>query len=276
MSTREFQLWFTRAVELGVRHPNFQPPLTWALSFFRETARSRKVGLGRIGNPVIDCLHRYLRWDDRGTCFAFWRVSPLVKTSEIQLFLRFDFVIESGLKAVSALVKSNPELSEATLRRRADAVFSPIARTLWLNEDMEEPDEITCAELERPYAKGIIDTNINQERWPLVQARFDLTNWSHRCRATRSAAVDALACKVDLAQLVRERAIRLEVETAVVKEQFQSRIAALSQSPSEAALAQEELNMEMRVRDALLAGIHKHGIRLDAVGAVFLSDVPLQ
>jgi ATP-dependent helicase HepA len=276
MSVRDFKLWFMRAVELGARHTHFKQPLTWALSFFRETARSRKVGLGRIGNPVLDCLHRYLRWDDRGTCFAFWRVSPLLRAPEIQLFLRFDFVIEAGLEAISALAKEHPELSEAALRRRADAVFPPIARTLWLNEDLEEPDETTRFELARPYVKSATDTNINQHRWPLVQSHFDLTNWPHRCRAARAAAVDAVARQVDLEQLSRELATRLEMETTVVREQCQSRIEALSQSPREAALAQREWAMEMRVRDALLASIHKHGIRLDAAGAIFLAGVPLQ
>ena len=276
MSARDFQLWFTQAVEPGARHSAFEPPLTWALTFSRETARSRKVGLGRIGNPVLDCLHRYLRRDDRGTCFAFWRVSPQVKASEVKLFLRFDFVIEAGLKAVSALARAHPELSEAALRRRGDAAFPPISRTLWLNEDLEEPDEKTRVELERPYVKSIIDTNINQDRWPLVQTHFDLANWPHRCRAARGAATEAVVRQMDLSQLTHELATRLEVETAVAEEQHRSRIGAFSQSPREATLAQEEWDMEMRVRDALLAGIHEHGVQLDAVGAVFLAGVPLK
>src|SRR5206468_3577112 len=144
-----FLRWFKNAVELRARHDYFPQPLTWALTFFRETARSRKVGLGRIGNPVLDSLHRYLRWDDRGTCFALWRVSSLLKSSEIQLFFRFDFVIESGFDAVSAFAKAYPSVSESTLGRRADAAFPPIARTMWLSEDLEVPDEKIRAELER-------------------------------------------------------------------------------------------------------------------------------
>ena len=135
---------------------------------------------------------------------------------------------------------------------------------------------MTRAELVRPYVKSATDTNINQDRWPLVQSHFDLANWLHRCRATRAAAADAVVRQVDLAQLTRELATRLKVETTVVKEQCQSRIEALSQSPREAVLAQEEWVMEMRVRDALLSSIHKHEIRLDAAGAVFLAGVPLQ
>lgn len=275
MSERDFALWFTRAVECGARHNEFKPPLTWAVSFSRETARSRKVGLARIGNPVLDCLHRYLRWDDRGTCFAFWRTSPLMNGLKAKLFLRFDFVISAGLNAVAELAKAHPGLSEAALHRRADAVFPPIVRSLWLNEDMEEPDEATRAELNRPYVKSTTDTNINQERWTAVQRCFDLANWAHRCRATRTAAFEAIVHQVDPTQLTRELASYLEIETSIVKEQYQSRIEALSQSPRESALAQEDWALEKQVRDALLAGIHNPGIRLDAAGAVFLAGVPL-
>ena len=275
MSISDFQLWFASALERETQHPNFNQLQTWALTFSRETARSRKVGLGRIGNPILDCLHSYLQWDDRGTCFALWRVSPLVKPSETRLFLRFDFVIEIGLKAVSALAKAHPELSESALRRRGDMAFPPISRSLWLSEDLEQPDEIIRAELDRPYQKSATETNINQDRWPSVQSHYDLANWPHLCRAARAAAVDAVVRQVDLAQLTHELAARLELDTNVVKEQSQSRIQALSQSPREAGLAQNEWGMEMKMREALLAGIHEHRIRLDAAGAVFLTGVPL-
>ena len=275
MSVSDFQLWFARAVERETRHPKMSQLQTWSLTFSRETARSRRVGLARIGNPILDCLHRYLRWDDRGTCFALWRVSPLVKPSEIRLFLRFDFVVEIGLKAVSALAKEHLEISEAVLRRRGDMAFPPISRSLWLSEDLEEPDEIIRAELDRPYERSATDTNISQDRWPSVQAYFDLTNWAHQCRAARTAAVDALVRQVDLARLTHELAARLELDTNVVEEQSKSRIQALSEFPREAGLAKNEWDMEMKIREALLAGIHEHKVRLDAAGAVFLAGTPL-
>ena len=275
MSVSDFQVRFASALDREIQHPNFNQLQTWPLTFSRETARSRRVGLGRIGNPILDCLHSYLRWDDRGTCFALWRLSPLVKPLEIRLFLRFDFVIEIGLKELSALAKAQPDLSEAALRRRGDMAFPPISRSLWLSEDLEEPDELIRTELERPYQKSLTDTNISQDRWPSVQSHYDLANWPHLCRAARAAAVDAVAHQLDLAQLTSEFAALLESDTKLVKQQSQSRIQALSQFPREAGRAQKEWGIEMKMREALLAGIHEHGIRLDAAGAVFLAGVPL-
>ncbi len=274
MSQRDFALWFGTAVERGVRHPVFQPPLTWALTYSRESARSRKVGLGRIGNTVVDNLHRYLRWDDRGTCFVFWRVSSLRKASEVELFFRFDFVVEAGREHFAAVARENPTASEAALRRRADAAFPPIVRTVWISDDLQIPDARTQDELARPYTKGP-DSNINNERWPLVQRRYDLTEWPHRCRAARAGAAEALIREVDLMNLTELLVARFQQQTSLVREQFESRAAALAQSSREAALARRECDVEISMRDALLAGIRSHGVRLDSAGAVFLSGAPV-
>lgn len=275
MSQRDFAVWFDRAIERGVRHPVFQPPLTWALSYFRETARCRNVGIGRIGNPVLDCLHRYLRWDDRGTCFAFWRFSPLRKKGEVELFFRFDFVLEAGLEEAAALMQEHPHLSMAAVRRRADAAFPPIVRTVWVSEGLEVVQGKTLTELERPYVKGVSDSNLNHERWPQLQPHFKLVDWPHRCRAAQAVAAEAVVREVDLAKLTEAMASRLEEGTALVKEQCESRIEVLANSPREATLAREELELEMRVRKALLAGIRKPGLCLDATGAVFLAGFQL-
>jgi ATP-dependent helicase HepA len=275
MAERDFALWFARALDREVRHPVFLPPLTWALSYFRETARRRNVGIGRIGNPVLDCLHHYLRWDDRGTCFAFWRVSPLRQKGEVALFFRFDFVVEASIAEAASIKQEYPRLSIAAVRRRADAAFPPMMRTLWISEDLEVVNGKVLAELQKPYVKGVNDINLNQERWPQVQRHFSLANWSYRCRTAQTAAEEYVVGQVDLAKVMTALASRLEEETGVVKEQCQSRIEALAQFPREAGLAREEMDLELRVRKALLAGIRKPGIHLDAAGAVFLAGFSL-
>jgi ATP-dependent helicase HepA len=132
-------------------------------------------------------------------------------------------------------------------------------RTFWISEDLEEVNGRLLAELEKPYVKGVTDINLNQDRWPQVQRYFSLADWSYRCRAARTAAGEAVVRQVDLAKVTTALATRLEEETAVVNEQCQSRIEALVKSP----------------REALLAGIRKPGLRLDAAGAVFLAGFPL-
>ena len=279
----EFTEWFFDAVDRDAKVAGLRPPLTWAISFSREVAQERRIGLGRIGNPVIDCLHRYLRWDDRGTCFAFWRVSSGKKAAQVDLFFRFDFVVEASLREARLLRPEFPELTDEVLRRQADACFPPINRTIWVSEFFEPIDDTTLAELEKPFEKSpsaaslhpVPDTNINQDRWPLVRNHYDLAQWPERCRAGKAAAAEALVRTVDLAQITERFSVLLQTDTALVKEQSYSRIDALKESPAEQAAAMNDLRREIKVREALLAGVRRPDLHLDAAGAVFLAGFPL-
>ena len=52
LASSYFALWFAQAA--GPRGPSspISAALTWALNYFREAARCRKVGRARIGNPA--------------------------------------------------------------------------------------------------------------------------------------------------------------------------------------------------------------------------------
>ena len=275
LSRMEFARWFGRAVDRETRHAVFPPPLTWPLSYLRETARCRNVGLGRIGNTVLDALHDYLRWDDRGTCFAFWRFLPGKEKTAVDLFFRFDFVIEAELGDTERIAADFEQFSRAAVLRRGDAAFPPIARTVWLTEDLLKPAEDVRTELERPYVKGLADTNINYDRWAAVGRHMKLSDWPNQCRYAHAAACDALMQELDLMALTSSRAKQLAQETDLVIQQCEGRIEAVGDSSREALLAKQDLNLEVRLRELLLNGVTKPRIRLDAAGAVFLAGFPL-
>jgi len=275
LSRTEFARWFGRAVDRETRHSVFPPPLTWPLSYLRETARCRNVGLGRVGNTVIDALHDYLRWDDRGTCFAFWRFLPGKKGTAVDLFFRFDFVIEAELSNTEQIAADFEQFSRSAVLRRGDAAFPPIARTVWLTQDLFKPAENVRAELERPYVKGPADTNINYDRWAAVERHLKVSDWPNKCRYAHAAARDALMQELDLTALTSARAKQLAQETALVVQQCESRIEAVGSFSQEALLAKQDLNLEIRLRELLLNGVTKPRIRLDAAGAVFLAGIPL-
>ena len=152
-----------------------------------------------------------------------------------------------------------------------------------MGEFFEPIDGTTLAELEKPFAKNpsaaslhpAPDTNINQDRWPLVRNHYDLAQWPERCRAAKAAAAEALVRTVDLAQITEELVVLLQTDTALVKEQSYSRIDALKESPVEQASAVNDLRRETKVREALLAGVRRPDLHLDAAGAVFLAGFPL-
>jgi hypothetical protein len=140
---------------------------------------------------------------------------------------------------------------------------------------MQVANEEIVAELAIPYVKGHTDININQERWAFVERHFSLADWPMRCRSARKVATDAIVRELELGKLMQECARRLEAESVVVREQWQSRIEALANSPGEAVFAGAEFETEMLVRQALLAGIRNPGLRLDATGAIFLAGFAL-
>jgi ATP-dependent helicase HepA len=273
ISANDFIAWFESSIERGAVSPDFRGPLTWAMSFARETSRCRNVGLARIGNPLVDSVHRYLRWDDRGTSFAFWRHSSLIPEGEVLAYFRFDFLVEFGVDS-GAQESSDLKLNE--MKRRGDAVFAPVTRSIWISEDMEVVDGAILAELTPEYHSGIRDKNLNSERWQIVekQSFFSLDEWPELCRMACDRARKSLILEIDLKQRVVDSVHRQQKRNSVVHGQFKSRIDALhhsSFSDLEVRHAEQELKDEIMIHDYLLAGTKAPHLRLDAAGVIFLA-----
>ncbi|MDQ8206669.1 protein DpdE [Coraliomargarita sp. SDUM461003] len=279
VSTRDFVNWFESCIQKEAKHEKFHGPLTWPMSYNRETSRCRNVGLARIGNSLVDCLHRYLRWDDRGIAFAFWRHSESVPVGDVQTYFRFDFLIELGNEAGGELSKDSGSLGAVELKRRGDSILSPITRSIWLNEDFDVVTTEVLSELAPAYSSGRADKNINPKRWDVVQKQpfFNAEGWPELCRTACSHAKDVMIRELDLPQLIQASVDRLKKQTTIVQGQFQSRIDALRESAyTEAELthAEAELMQEMQMRGALMSGVKQPNLRLDAAGVVFLAGYP--
>ena len=99
-------------------------------------AEKSRVGLLRVGHPLMQGIETLIRSDDRGMAFAMWRDVP-GSLKIPRLFFRFDFVVEVDLahayEAGAALITSRE-----ALRRRADEAFPVSHRTVWLTSDLDE------------------------------------------------------------------------------------------------------------------------------------------
>jgi len=276
VSRYDFARWFIPSIDIAGRHERFPSPLTWPLTYQRQTARHRKVGLVRLGNPLVDCLQNYLNWDDRGMSFAFWREVPFLAKGKVELYFRFDFSVEVSVVALEKSLSTCSGLAVSALRRMADAAFPPIVLTLWLDENLLVPDEpLRKMTLAKPYQKPP-DANLNQKRWPLVERHFSLSNWTDLCRTARENAEKMLLQETDLLKLSEQLAIKAEAKLAYVKEQMISRIEALHGSKSEKIHALEELRFQELVQLSLAAAIRKPAINVNSAGVVFLAGMPLE
>ena len=279
VSARDFIKWFQPAIQKDAQHEHFSPPLTWALTYERETSRCRNVGLARIGNNLVDSLHHYLRWDDRGTAFAFWRHSTLVPEADVQIYFCFDFLVEVGDEDMQELSSQSDSFGVPEIKRRGDAAFAPVTRSIWLNEDFDIVDSEILAELKPNYSSHKTDKNLNPSRWDIVQSLpfFNAEGWPGLCRMACSHAKQTMVRELDLPQLIQGSVERLEKQTSIVKGQFQSRINALREAAyTEAELihAEDELQKEMQMREALMSGVKQPKLRLDAAGVIFLAGQP--
>ncbi len=252
----------------------FQP-----VTFDREVAEERQIGLLRLGHPFIEAMQALVRADDRGAAFAMWRYVPGRAGLPATLFFRFDFVIEADLAPAGAVARDLDAPVE-TLRRRADEAFPVSYRTIWLDSDLVEVgDAETLSLLEMPYARrdrfdGSGDTNIRLERWDAVDAAVRVTDWGDfSARARRKAEQlvrDDFAfqsrCQ-SLAGLVRDHA-------AANDDALRSRVARLAGAAGQAEA--RAADFELRLGAAIADGIVAPSIRVDSAGAVYLAGERLR
>ncbi|TCL89540.1 ATP-dependent helicase HepA [Rhizobium sp. PP-WC-2G-219] len=254
---------------------------TFPNTFQRRTALSRegraeRIRLLRYGEPLLTGIENITDADDRGRSFALWRFDPSYSFSQAaDVFIRFDYLVETDLRPILAvLAKSGREspAAHAALRRRGDLALAPAFSSIWLDATLTpviSPD--LKASLERPYRnskeQAYRDININAHRWPRLD-RFgidELTNWADHCLQARDAAEKLVRSDVELVQRLvaaERQAIELDYRR-------------LSQLETRSRLANDDgaalLAFERDLTSAMISGIREPHIRLETIGAVFLS-----
>ena len=251
---------------------------SYPMTFRRQTACSNNVRVARLGEPFISAMENYIRWDDRGTSFAMWRYCPRAGLSEeVELFFRFDFLIEADVEDAIAAVDGDKEITPESVRLRADRLFPPIMRTVWVDKAGNRVEDASPRELlELPYDQDGTsrfgkDFNLNSERWKMIDEFHEPSSWSSTCWDVRKKAEQLLVEEVELQKRSAEyadRALRYSQEN---EERLKTRIRQSDSSLS--GFETPQLKLEEKINSALEAGIREPNIRLDAIGGVFLSTL---
>ena len=268
------------------------------LAFDRGTAKSRGRRLARVGDPLVEAVAGHLRRDDRGVCFALWRYRPGPPPPGVPplpdflpsrpgeaaaVYFRFDFIVEARRAGLDELAADHPEIAGPALRRRADAAFPPLARTVWLDADLDPvPGGPLRDLLEQPYrdnrdARGGRDFNLNPQRWADAEDYCDATlNWRGLCFEARSRAEAVLRERTDLSGVIADCTARAAEHAEQRLAQYDTHLSLSNASggqpePSGAGRLAQERDVEVRFADALAAGLRDPDVRADAAGAVFLS-----
>ena len=249
------------------------------LAFNRQVAQRRLTRLARIGDPLIDATERFVRWDDRGICFAMWRYRPTVSVEgTAEIMFGFHLTVEADMQSLIRLSQEWPEASRTTLRRRADMAFPPLSVVLWLDSNLEritEPQRLSI--LEESYRNETIsrqpqsgrDFNLNHQRWNVANQVCDIAVWRGLCYAARDNAETILREQSNMPALSRRLADQAASIATSRIQQFESRRFRVG-TEARSALS-HEISFERAFATALQEAILSPKIRVDSVGAVFLS-----
>lgn len=263
-----------RAIDrAGTKHGN--DLCTYPMTASRYQAARASTRLLRIGDPFVDGLIALAEADDRGIAWAFWRYVPRYPTkSDVDVFFRFDFVVSAETSAATQVVQEANGLTHA-VRRRADEAFSPQFMTVWVGRDGTPVLDPRLLEvLGGEYQKTMdwyADINLRPARWAQLESRGLLQGWESDLRLARSTAEEELRRRTELDARCAEAANWFERVSSGELAGLTSRLARLKPG---AARERErcELELEDRLRKALIEGIRRPFLRPDAAGVLFLAN----
>ncbi|MFO7567825.1 MAG: protein DpdE [Enhygromyxa sp.] len=240
------------------------------MDFDRDRAIKSGIPLARIGHPFIEDLQRFTDWEDRGRAYACWRVIPQYEqrfngAGPEDLFFRFDFVVKPDVQAVAEHAK-RAGLSFGAVTRRAEEAFAPVFSTIWVDVDGDQVRNTELLkELSRPYGKH--DTNLRDSRWAKVDDLGLVANWSRVCEQAEAAARRHLDQAIGLAEAVASAVRHVEERARRNALLLEARLAVSQTRTNE----RNALEVERKFTECLRMAIKDPQVRLDSVGALFVS-----
>ena len=222
----------------------------------RTVATRRGATLLRPGSALIDAMERFMRWDDRGSAFATWRVDPRLSGSDISWTgFRFCFVVEPALENDTAVFRT---LDTYGLVRRAQSFLPPWTQVLHRDLDGGDPPEDILEVLASPYHNGVRDQggrDINLSSRPaLLASVMPNALFARRCREARDSAEDAIRC---------DPIYRANVEKATRAAQRDAR-----------RRARFDEHLKSNGAEAVVTAVQAPRVRLDSMGFFVLSRNP--
>jgi ATP-dependent helicase HepA len=301
-SNKAFAYGFNRRVDYGVKRPfgrdtlvpdaeferNFsdslgdvplKPPTVFAtvpFTFNRVTSQTENCRLLRVGDPFVDALEKFTRWDDRGISFAFWRHIPNFQSDDgPAVFFKFDFVVSPANGPLVDLCRKHNGSSLTAVQRRCRAIMHPRFTTMWLDADLNRvyADDERRQFLDREYNKKRTnigqDFNLNRSRWGDAAKLYDMTLWRDHCVAARKQSEKLLREQSGLPELSNNCISQATRHASQVQQQFRSRLAIANGENTSFEL---ELQFESDLLKTQIEAFRNPDLRADSVGAVFVSN----
>lgn len=262
----------------------FGRSLTYSGTYNRQLANTSKgVHLYRIGEPLIDALVSYVRWDDRGQAFAMWRTEETWNKSEGSEWFgfRFNYIVEANLElAKQILLDAGEEKTKLkSLQRQTDALFPPRIESIFVDARNDElsivEDEALLNILQRPYfgkkGKEFRDYNLSKGRLAVLHEFVDASKWENFCRNARQDSENLLRNRKEFHNLCQQSAEITQSKLQNRLNQLRLRLEKLQIKQASTSSLAEELKNETRLSSAIFQGIQQPSIKLDSVGFIVVS-----
>jgi ATP-dependent helicase HepA len=274
----EFDRVFGQSLDIRSSYHNSESTTQW-LSFDRYQSQKQGIPIARVGRHFVDAMEKLVKEDNRGIAFAFWRTKNGYQPADkADIFFQIDFVVSVDLDRAIEHFVSISHFSPAALRRRAEEVFPPLDHTVWLDSDLVPVvDESILEILRRPYSGeprlgDEFDYGLRAvDRWPIVSAMELTRDWESLCYSVREHSQQVLAKQISLEALCSKAMHLLNDSFDNTEARLNSRIRCADGKSRQ--VEGDLLKMETRFAEAIASGIEKPIIRLDAIGAVFLSNL---
>ena len=272
----EFQRLFSGSIDDALVDRDQTLFVTVPFSFDRVVAQKRSCRLLRIGDPFVDAFEAFTRWDDRGVCYAFWRFIDDYRADEDpEVFFRFDYIVSPDPQPFVDLCSRYVGVSHNALMRRSWAIMRRRFARIWVDADLELVTDDKRLELLNPtFNKGRTlgrqDFNLNRDRWSSATTIYDMSLWRDRCFAARERSERLLREQSKLPAWSEQCVTEAKRLASLVRQQYRSR---LSMAVGNSKLSLEsELGFEQAFLEAQIESFRNPEVRVDSVGAVFLSN----
>ncbi|MEJ8827222.1 protein DpdE [Variovorax humicola] len=276
---------FLAAIDLDSPASSASLPFTHRYACQRSSATSpdglaSNVRLLRIGDPVVTALEEFSRMDDRGRVFGLWRVRPghvVNDPSGSDLYFRFDYVVEPMTDPEEDGESGVGLARRKALARQAGASLPPLFFSVWVHGGGDVIAEVPSVAFESyrtcDRTVGDADFNLNPSRWRRLQNAGNVTwlqSWESLCNDARSKAHQWILDSAEMREHVSNALAAADGQQALRRAQGQARIARLT--GDQALFETQDLDHHESFYTALRGAIQQPELRLDSVGAVFVSN----
>ena len=274
---------FLGAVDHTARGSRASQPMSFRHSHHRGSAIRAKVRPMRYGSEFTEALKQFSDLDDRGRSYVCWRqVKNAFPLPSPQLYFRMMFLVEGDpTTAIESYhsVGTHVAGADAAFQRRLDTAFPPMYHEVLIDDEGRlVQDPLVQDQLRLAFDN---DGNIDYRDWNLRTGRLQkmgvlmpetFGNWATLCRNMSDFAFAHVHSDPSLKSLVMGALATLSDAYLVACAQLAAR--SQVESGLHAAADSTHLANEERIVKALEHGLHTPTIRLDMIGAIWLTDRP--